>query len=284
MAKSMGRMIRGDRSSKGSRPGPKWTLTTAGIARHWAGHRGLSRKVLTPLALPARPRRLFAAACLRSPRVWSVLDGPAREAVELAERQADGLASDDEIVEARCHVHDSLRDQTGTLRWAAGTAVLFAIESPDALMRPVWDQLFVSQITVSGAAAAVFAQARESLGAGWTLGPDEEGMVAQAAADAIGDQELQAVRRAEWSYQGQLLAGIVAPDWRLAPAWRTDTAVQLARGIYDERAFDRMPILADALQDAGCDNDEWLVRMRDPHWAWCRGCHVVDSLVGTSAP
>ncbi len=53
----------------------------------------------------------------------------------------------------------------------------------------------------------------------------------------------------------------------------------LAQGVYDEKAFDRMPILADALQDEGCDNEAWLVRMRDPSWPWCRGCHVLDSLL-----
>src|SRR5205814_3983568 len=177
-------------------------------------------------------------------RVWSVLDGPAREAVELAERLADGLAADGEIVEASRRVRDRLQGQGGTLRGTACTVVVFALAEPDTLMLRSWDQLFVSLICVSAAAAAVFAHARERLGAGWTIGP-EEGRAVQAALDAIGGQEVRAVRRAEWSYQGQLLAGIVAPDWRLAPAWRTDAAVQLARGIYDERAFDRMPILAD---------------------------------------
>jgi hypothetical protein len=63
------------------------------------------------------------------------------------------------------------------------------------------------------------------------------------------------------------------------PAWLTSDVVALARGIYEERAFDRMPILADALQDAGCDNDDILAHCRntDPH---ARGCWVVDSVLG----
>ena len=67
---------------------------------------------------------------------------------------------------------------------------------------------------------------------------------------------------------------------RLNPAWRTLDAVVLARGIYDDRAFDRMPILADALQDAGCDNDDILNHCRDTSTPHARGCWVVDLLLG----
>ena len=42
------------------------------------------------------------------------------------------------------------------------------------------------------------------------------------------------------------------------PSWRTDTVVSLARTMYEARDFSAMPILADALQDAGCDNEEIL--------------------------
>lgn len=48
------------------------------------------------------------------------------------------------------------------------------------------------------------------------------------------------------------------------PAWRTETVLALAKGIEAESAFDRLPILADALEEAGCD-DEVLLRH-------CRGC------------
>lgn len=67
----------------------------------------------------------------------------------------------------------------------------------------------------------------------------------------------------------------VVPD----PTWLTSDVLLLVRGIYDERAFDRMPILADALQDAGCDNEEVLSHCRGtgPH---VRGCWVVDLLLG----
>ena len=63
------------------------------------------------------------------------------------------------------------------------------------------------------------------------------------------------------------------------PAWRTSTAVALARGMYVSRDFGAMPIMADALQDAGCDSDDVLDHCRGdgPH---VRGCWVVDLVLG----
>jgi hypothetical protein len=62
-------------------------------------------------------------------------------------------------------------------------------------------------------------------------------------------------------------------------AWLTSDVLALARGIYDEKAFDRMPILADALQDAGCDSEEVLNHCRGPG-PHVRGCWVVDLVLG----
>jgi hypothetical protein len=63
-------------------------------------------------------------------------------------------------------------------------------------------------------------------------------------------------------------------------AWLTTDALLLAQGIYADRAFDRMPILADALQDAGCNNEEVLHHCRDANQVHVRGCWVVDLLLG----
>jgi hypothetical protein len=63
------------------------------------------------------------------------------------------------------------------------------------------------------------------------------------------------------------------------PAWLTTTVVSLARGIYAERAFDRMPVLADALQDAGCEDLRLLGHCRGPG-PHGRGCWVVDLVLG----
>ena len=78
--------------------------------------------------------------------------------------------------------------------------------------------------------------------------------------------------------QGRMLAVIVAPGFRCSPAWRTSDAVALARGMYGARDFSGMPALADALEEAGCDNAEWLALMRDTSWPWCRGCRIIDAL------
>jgi hypothetical protein len=61
--------------------------------------------------------------------------------------------------------------------------------------------------------------------------------------------------------------------------WRTDTALTLARQIYDSRDFGAMPILADALQDAGCDSADVLDHCRGPG-PHVRGCWVLDLVLG----
>jgi hypothetical protein len=65
------------------------------------------------------------------------------------------------------------------------------------------------------------------------------------------------------------------------PAWLTSKVIAIAHGIYDGHAFDRMPILAEALEAAGCTNAEVLAHCRGsgPH---ARGCWVVDRLTGKS--
>jgi hypothetical protein len=64
------------------------------------------------------------------------------------------------------------------------------------------------------------------------------------------------------------------------PAWRTTDVMLLARGSYDEKAFDRMPILADALQDAGCDSEDILHHLRDATATHVRGCWALDLVLG----
>ncbi|HEX4608509.1 MAG TPA: hypothetical protein VH092_09910 [Urbifossiella sp.] len=65
----------------------------------------------------------------------------------------------------------------------------------------------------------------------------------------------------------------------LDPSWLTEAVAALAAGIYAERAFDRLPVLADALEDAGCANPDVLGHCRNagPH---ARGCWAVDLLLG----
>jgi hypothetical protein len=65
------------------------------------------------------------------------------------------------------------------------------------------------------------------------------------------------------------------------PAWRTSTAVELARQMYESRGFANMPILADSLQDAGCANEDVLTHCRGPG-PHVRGCWVVDLVLGKS--
>jgi hypothetical protein len=63
-------------------------------------------------------------------------------------------------------------------------------------------------------------------------------------------------------------------------AWRTGAAVALARQVRDEGDSSLMPILADALEDAGCASAEVLTHCRGPQLGHARRCWVVDRVFG----
>ena len=62
-------------------------------------------------------------------------------------------------------------------------------------------------------------------------------------------------------------------------AWNDRLVVRLAQGIYDERRWGDMPVLADALLDAGCDNEAMLSHAREQGSSHVRGCWVLDLLL-----
>jgi hypothetical protein len=106
---------------------------------------------------------------------------------------------------------------------------------------------------------------------------DNIGLILSHAASATGSQ------LSENREQARLVRDIFGNPFRpvsFSQEWRTDTAVSLARTMYDSRDFSAMPILADALQDAGCDSEDILSHCRDAEQAHVRGCWVVDRVLG----
>ena len=114
------------------------------------------------------------------------------------------------------------------------------------------------------------------------LGEDAVDAATTTARLITGTREACMIPRRE---QADLIRDIFGDPFRpvaVDPAWLTTDVLVLARGIYAEKAFDRMPILADALQDAGCTNDDILNHCRDQSRVHVRGCWAVDLLLGLS--
>jgi hypothetical protein len=83
---------------------------------------------------------------------------------------------------------------------------------------------------------------------------------------------------AERCVQSALVREIFGNPFRsveFLPSWRADASVALARQMYESRDFSRMPVLAEALEDAGCDDEQLLGHCRD-HEPHVRGCWAVD--------
>ena len=81
---------------------------------------------------------------------------------------------------------------------------------------------------------------------------------------------------------GELIREVFGNPFRpvaFDPAWRTPTVLALAGPAYADQAFDRLPILADALEDAGCDAADLLAHLRGPG-PHVRGCSALDLVLG----
>jgi hypothetical protein len=206
--------------------------------------------MLNALTDEASPRklRLYAVGCCR--RIWHLLhDDRCRHAVEVAQRFVDGRATAFDLEAAG--------------RTVAGVA-------------RVWGDVG------SAVARSTFALG----GAAWAATRASAWL---AAWDAAWDARVVArdqVRGTDWekerAWQAGLLRDLVGDPFRplsVEPTWLTPDVLRLARVIYDESRFGEMPYLADALLDAGCDDDALLEHChgREPHY---RGCWVIDLLLG----
>jgi hypothetical protein len=188
-----------------------------------------------------RKLRLFACACCR--RIWDLLEGGAAAAVEVAERLAEGLAGRDECLAAARSFHFSAS--------AANSAVFMTA---------------LSHLEVFGGGAPILlthsaAKAAEACDM-WSDGSPAYALERQAQAGLL----------------HEIFGNLFGPC-AVDPRWLTPNVTDLAHTIYEERAFDRLPILADALMDAGCADEAILSHCRSegPH---VRGCWVVDLILG----
>lgn len=213
-----------------------------------------------------RKLRLFACACCR--RVWALLTEENRHAVLVAERAADSLVSADELKTARRYATrpatDALAKRIGSFPGAGKAAA--ALVGSDAYNR-------------------VYA----AYGEPWRKDAPQQaarelGLSAQAAHDPR-DAYLEAEAR-EVAEQAALVRDVFANPFRTMLAfdptwltWNEGTLRKLAEAIYDERAFDLLPILADAVEEAGCTDQDVLNHCRSGG-EHVRGCWVIDGILG----
>jgi hypothetical protein len=194
-------------------------------------------------------RKFHLLACAACRRLWHLFESDLNDArvIEAVEELADGRATAQAV-----HQLDG-RVQVPT--YGSAQSVGLAVHAVATLSNPL--------ISATGACQYV-AQA-----------------YAQSFHPPSPEQfhEIMAVVQEENAHLARCIFGNPFRPATLDPAWRTPTVVALAKGIYEERAFDRLPILADALQDAGCDSEDVLNHCRDagPH---ARGCWVVDLVLG----
>jgi len=192
-----------------------------------------------------RKMRLFAAACCR--RIWHLLvDQRTRDLVPALEQYADALIR--------------LQELSAACRQNAG----FIQTAP-------WHTY------PHTAAIAIAAAAGESP---WAAGWNVVSEVRRALNDYMERNGMAEARQQVWLLQdimeNPFRAVILDPSWS---RWQDGTVVKLAQAIYDDRQFGDLPILGDALEEAGCMDGNILNHCRQPR-QHVLGCWVLDLLLG----
>jgi hypothetical protein len=237
--------------------------------------------------LPARGNerklRLFAVACVR--RIWDLFSfgEDERIAMELVERCADGLTERGDF-DAYMNALETDKSEVEEVPKDEVTAIdlemtLAGGEAGEALVRALGTAFHLrhrvpvtapSKIQKAAAGAArKAARAVSTFRAGWLSA----------------EPDWSTVFEAERREQSRLFRDIFGNPFRLISVdpiwfgWNDGTVVKLAQAIYEDRAFERLPVLADALEDAGCSDAIILAHCRGPG-PHVRGCWVIDLLVG----
>ena len=198
--------------------------------------------------------RLLACACSRM--VWGLLtDEGRREAVEGVERRSGRRAAGGSDADGASAPYDPavpiLHARTGDFAEPAKLAARYAARAAWTTARPDVRWHDVQEVIDDSAMAAAWAGVFPS----WAE-----------------------TRR----WQCILIRDIFGTPFRpvsIDPSWLTPPVTTLAQTIYDDRAFGRMPELADALETAGCYDPEVLAHCRSGG-EHVRGCWVVDLLLG----
>jgi len=205
-----------------------------------------------------RKLRLFALVCVR-PHWHLLIDERSRNAVEVGELVADGLRPIDALLSANLaawSVLSTLPDDPGVYVSAARAAG-----------RTVMSNRLAARYTLNEIVSLHVELAQE------------KGSTTDETCDLYWN-EIARYARLLHDIWGTLPFRVVELNSSIRN-WNDATVSKIAQVIYDDRAFDRLSILADALEDAGCNDADILAHCRSGG-EHVRGCWVVDLLLGKS--
>jgi hypothetical protein len=234
------------------------------IPLEWVEGNGVSEliKSIQGLLGPRRTRLLAVAFCDRVAHV--LRHDVCRDWIEVASRYADKKSHRMDMAKAHSTAKD-IYDRFGQPTALRGIAIQSTLRAFVYTLQPALRNY--PQVVARAAAEASGYAASDETGQ-IVVGIDRVAFAAESGA------QLQLLRDVLGRPDDVSVSG--TSDWL---GWHGGLVPKLARGIYEDRAFDRMPILGDALEDIGCADEAILAHCRGPG-PHVRGCWVVDTLLG----